>query len=277
MWKQGWARVMFGQKKCWPGLGIFLGYGKSTLRNFESGDPSVSYIACAFKKTSYSFIPLLERRLLAIIEPSTRLLPFAGLLGYHGRLTLQYTCVSLTWRSDWGDVFVFFCGRCDTVGFIRVSPSSCTGVVCTQMKCTLWFGRMRLRLSQFASVVDRMCFQMQDSWEGMEMQRGDLKNSLSGVEWSSSGCWPRNQQKWEARSGAGCETNQPWWLRWIWMIGMEGLIGDHWKLCPLEAEGLCKDPLAAQPEINEGVEDLLVAVTGRWSCREFRRLGCRPM
>lgn len=58
-----------------------MGYGKSTLRNFESGDRSVSYIACAFKKTSYSFIPLLERRLLAIIEPSTRLLPFAGLLG----------------------------------------------------------------------------------------------------------------------------------------------------------------------------------------------------
>lgn len=144
-----------------------------------------------------------------------------------------------------------------------------------------WFApkwnAMRLRLSQFASVVDRMCIQMQDSWEGMEMQRGDLKNSLSGVEWSSSGCWPRNQQKREARSGAGCETNQPWWLRWIWMIGMEGLTGDHWKLCPLEAEGLCKDPLAAQPEINEGVEDLLVAVTGRWSCREFRRLGCRPM
>lgn len=132
----------------------------------------------------------------------------------------------------------------------------------------------------------------QCSWQdvhpnpGLMRRKGNAKERLKELfEW----CWV--EQLWElakqpaeegsqVRGLAGkppAETNQPWWLRWIWMIGMEGLTGDHWRLCPLEAEGGCKDPLVAPPEINEGIEDLLVAVTGRWSCREFRWLGSKPM
>lgn len=125
--------------------------------------------------------------------------PLQDFWGYHGRLTLQYTCVSLTWRSDWGDVFVFFCGRCDTVGFIRVSPSSCTGVVCTQMKC-----------NEAASVTVCQC-----SWQdvhpnaGLMRRNGNAKGRLKELfEW----CWV--EQLWVLATEPAEEGSQV--RGWLW-------------------------------------------------------------